>query len=132
VSDQQRFIVHLTSFGHGHGPAPKAQMHFDVRGPFRDPHLRPDLCELTAHDQEVAEVVLATPGVRALVLAISSAVLAYAAGPGAQGAITVAVGCVGGRHRAPVIANEVAYALGVLGIEAVVEHRDLTRPVIAR
>ena len=45
------------------------------------------------------------------------------------GPVTIAVGCVGGRHRSAVIAAEIARRIGP---GATLTHRDITRPVIER
>jgi RNase adaptor protein for sRNA GlmZ degradation len=46
--------------------------------------------------------------------------------------VVIAVGCAGGRHRAPAIAAEAARLLESDGIPATVEHRDIGKPVISR
>jgi UPF0042 nucleotide-binding protein len=44
--------------------------------------------------------------------------------------VTVAVGCVGGRHRSVALANELVYTLRIFGYRATVRHRDIERPVL--
>ncbi|HMG65622.1 MAG TPA: RNase adapter RapZ, partial [Streptosporangiaceae bacterium] len=95
--------VHITSFGYLHGGPPAAHIVLDLRHHFRDPHVSPELRELTARDGAVAAAVLTTPGINHLISATADLVQAYLAGPGA-GSVTVAVGCAGGRHRAAVVA----------------------------
>jgi RNase adaptor protein for sRNA GlmZ degradation len=46
--------------------------------------------------------------------------------------VTIAVGCVGGRHRSAGIAIEAARYLESAGVPVTVTHRDMGRPVIAR
>ncbi|MCQ8194644.1 RapZ C-terminal domain-containing protein [Streptomyces rugosispiralis] len=92
------------------------RLHDDVEGPyadvlqhadialrltrhFRDPHVRADLRELTAHDQVVRDTVMNTPGVRQVLAATALQVQGYLAGPTAA-PITVVTQCAGGRHRA--------------------------------
>ena len=118
--------VHVTSFGYLHGFPPQAHITLDLRHHFRDPHVRPELRHLTAHDQAVRDAVLTTPGIRDLLDALEAAVRAYLAGPTA-GPVTVAVGCAGGRHRAATVAAVLAERLG-----APVTHRDLHQPVVDR
>jgi len=74
---------------------------------------------------------MATPGVEPLIDAITAAVRAFLAGP-QPGPVTVAVGCVGGRHRSVVIADTVAGRLRAQGVAAEPAHRDMQRPVIER
>lgn len=121
--------VEITSFGYGHGPAPEAHLTLDLRTHFNDPH--PALQGLTARDERVRHAVLGTPGVIELVDATVAAVRAYLAGPSA-GPVTVAVGCVGGRHRSAVVADTLRIVLDDHDIPADVHHRDIDQPVIRR
>lgn len=118
--------VEVTSFGYLHGEPPTAHLTVDLRHHFRDPHVAPELRYLTAHDREVREAVLGTPGISALIDSLDAAVRAFASGP-STGPITVAVGCAGGRHRAATVAAALADRLG-----AVLVHRDLDKPVVNR
>ncbi|KOX32822.1 ATPase [Streptomyces sp. NRRL F-4707] len=121
----------ITSFGYLHGAPPAAHLTLDLRRHFRDPHVSPVLRHMTAHDSEVRQAVLGTPGIPALVEAISDAVVAYLNGPGGR-AVNVAVGCAGGRHRAAVVAEAIRTALADENVTASVVHRDLERPVVDR
>ena len=123
--------VRIVSFGYGHGDAPDAHLTLDLRHHFRDPHVRPEMRELTAAHRRVRRTVLGTPGVKALLNATVDVVQAYDAGPSARSTV-VAVGCVGGRHRSAVVAQALGRRLRRRGHEVTVEHRDLHRPVIAR
>ncbi|MFC3997956.1 ATPase [Nocardiopsis sediminis] len=124
--------IYITSFGWDQpAGAPAANLTFDLRTHFRDPHKRPEFRYLTARDQVVVDTVLSTPGIRPLVASIAGAVAAYASGPVAAD-ITVAVGCVGGRHRAPSVAMLLAGMLTELGYEVAVDHRDIDLPVLTR
>jgi RNase adaptor protein for sRNA GlmZ degradation len=121
--------VQIESFGYGFGPAPRAHLVVDVRDHFRDPHVNPELRELTARDERVVRAVLGTPGVPALVRSIVLAVGSFLAGP-SGGPVVVAIGCVGGRHRAPVIAADVTQMLEYAYIRVDLTHRDMGRAVI--
>ncbi|MFI7352131.1 hypothetical protein ACIBSR_38495 [Streptomyces sp. NPDC049936] len=143
------------------------RLHDDVEGPyadvlqhadialrltrhFRDPHVRADLRELTAHDQVVRDTVMNTPGVREVLAATALQVQGYLAGPTAA-PITVVTQCAGGRHRAAttalalraVVSGDVesaaAYGLADaakpfaerrLAVDLV--HRDLDKDVVDR
>ncbi|MGW1043696.1 RapZ C-terminal domain-containing protein [Streptomyces sp. NPDC002547] len=143
------------------------RLHDDVEGPyadvlqhadialrltrhFRDPHVRADLRELTAHDQVVRDTVMNTPGVREVLAATALQVQGYLAGPTAA-PIIVVTQCAGGRHRAAttalalraVVSGDVesaaAYGLADaakpfaerrLAVDLV--HRDLDKAVVAR
>jgi UPF0042 nucleotide-binding protein len=121
--------VKVISFGYGHGEPPAANAVVDVRR-LRDPHVSPRMRYLTAEDPEVAAAVMATPGVRGLTGSLIALAHSFRRVPGAQAVI--AVGCAGGRHRAPAIAAEVARRLECQGVPVVLVHRDIGAPVIER
>jgi RNase adaptor protein for sRNA GlmZ degradation len=123
--------VTIISFGYGHGAPPEAHATFDVRHHFKDPHVDPALRHLTAADAQVMRAVLGTPGIPALAVAIVVAAQSFRAGP-RPGPVTIAVGCVGGRHRSAGIAIEAARYLKSAGVPVTVTHRDMGCPVIAR
>lgn len=120
-------MIEIISFGFGHAPAPSAHLTADLRHHYRDPHVSPELRHLTARDARVRAAVAATPGITALAAAVD----AYTAGPGG-GPVTVALGCTGGRHRAPTTAEMLATVLRGRGHTATVAHRDLALPVLTR
>lgn len=126
--------VEITSFGYLHGGAPEAHVTLDLRCHFRDPHVRSELRELTAYDEPVRQAVMDTPGIRALIAAAAASVRAYASGPSAGNTtVRVAVGCAGGRHRAPVVATAIAGHLTHISRRRIeLTHRDLTKPVVHR
>ncbi|MEU2598433.1 RNase adapter RapZ [Streptomyces hirsutus] len=123
--------IEIVSFGYLHAAPPEAHLTIDLRHHFRDPHVSPDLRYMTADDEPVRAAVLATPGIRQLIDAITAAVEAFAVGPSA-GPVTVASGCAGGRHRAPTVARALADRLTAAGHHVTVRHRDLHRPVVQR
>ncbi|MBM9509956.1 ATPase [Streptomyces sp. KK5PA1] len=119
--------VEITSFGYLHGTPPTAHITVDLRHHYRDPHVRPELRHLTAHDQTVRDTVLGTAGIPALLDSLTATIAAYAAGP-RTGPITIAVGCAGGRHRAATVAAELAHRIP----GATLIHRDLHQSVVER
>lgn len=125
--------VEIISFGYLHDDAPEADLTFDLRRHFRDPHVSPELRHMTAHDEQVRVAVRDTPGILALVDAAAAAVAACASGPSA-GKVVVASGCAGGRHRAPSFALLLAERLLTNRTSVVVRvtHRDLHQPVVNR
>jgi UPF0042 nucleotide-binding protein len=118
--------VSIVSFGFLHEAPPAADVTVDVR-PFRDPHAAANLRHLTADDLLVRDAVLATPGIAELVRESAARVSAL---PG--DVLSVAVGCQGGRHRAPTVAREIASRLIAAGHAVIVRHRDLDKPVMQR
>lgn len=121
--------ITIVSFGYGHGPAPTATLTADLRLHYRDPHIDPALRHLDANDERVRKTVADTSGTSQLVAALASAVAAYLLGP-SPAPITIAVGCVGGRHRAPSVAAALQERLNDYRITASLLHRDLHQPVI--
>lgn len=121
--------VTVVSFGYGHGTPPEAHATFDVRSHFRDPHINPAFRYLTAADPAVTDALLATPGILTLAAAVMAAAWAFLDSP-QPGPVTIAVGCTGGRHRAPVIAAEVGRLLESAGVPVTLTHRDMHRPLI--
>jgi RNase adaptor protein for sRNA GlmZ degradation len=127
-SSPQAIVI---SFGYGHAPAPDADITLDARRNLRNPHHDPEMRELTGLDARVRDHVLATPGVQNLIghaTAMASDLLTDVAGQ----PVTVAVGCVGGRHRSVALAEEIAAELRAGGVAVVIGHRDVHQPVIQR
>lgn len=124
-------MITVISFGYLHGPPPEAHVTVDLQEHFRDPHVTPELRYMTANDDPVHRAVLATPGIPDLLTALTAAANAFLAGPG-DAPIVIAVGCAGGRHRAAVVAAELASALSSQHIPTQLVHRDLTQPVVER
>ncbi|MDN3293502.1 RNase adapter RapZ [Streptomyces ficellus] len=124
-------VVEIVSFGYLHGAPPEAHLTIDLRHHFRDPHVSPELRYMTADDEPVRAAVLGTPGIAHLVGATIAAVAAFASGPSA-GRVVVAVGCAGGRHRAPTFARALADCLRGAGHSVTVRHRDMHKAVVQR
>jgi RNase adaptor protein for sRNA GlmZ degradation len=124
-------MVTVTSFGYGHSNPPEADLTVDARRLLRNPHHDPAMRYLTGLDAPVRDHVLATPGARNLIANIAAAAAALLADTGAR-QVTLAVGCVGGRHRSVVLAASIADALRGAGLSIRLEHRDVHRPVIQR
>ncbi|MFJ7274683.1 ATPase [Kitasatospora sp. NPDC098663] len=123
--------INVLSFGYLHDTPPAADITLDLRRHFRDPHVDPALRHQSAHDMPVRQAVMATPGIRDLIVSAALLADAYDAGP-TTAPLTIAVGCVGGRHRAPTVAMTLAQRLAKTGITVHLGHRDLAKPVIDR
>jgi UPF0042 nucleotide-binding protein len=126
-----RTEARIISFGYGHGEAPDAHLTLNLRDHFRDPYFSPELRYLTAEDPRVVDAVLNTRGIAELITYAVMAVHAFLSGP-SGGPVTVAVGCVGGRHRGAAVAAEITRQLADDGVSAILIHRDMNRPVIQR
>ncbi|MBD0743539.1 hypothetical protein BG418_18370 [Streptomyces sp. CBMA152] len=124
--------VVITSFGYGHAPAPQADLTVDARRHLRNPHTDPALRDLTGLNPTVRQHVLATPGARGNIQHVANyaQTLLDDAANQRQRLVTIAIGCIGGRHRAVALAEEIAATLRAGGVGVDVEHRDVDKPVI--
>ncbi|MEU9837327.1 RNase adapter RapZ [Streptosporangium sp. NPDC048047] len=114
--------LQLISFGFLHDVPPTAHRVEDLRDRYRDPAAARPILDLDGRDGRVQAVVLATPGVAELVDNLT----AYALLP--IGPATIALGCAGGRHRAPAVAEILAARLRDLGRLVDVDHRHVHLP----
>ncbi|MEU2827188.1 RNase adapter RapZ [Streptomyces lavendulae] len=121
--------LHVISFGYGHNPAPAADLVVDVRNSLRNPHHDPAMRELTGLSERVYEHVISTPGAEDL--ARDTLTLALHLAETTNRDVTVAWGCVGGRHRSVGLAR-LTHTLALAdGRQASLTHRDVERPVLA-
>lgn len=125
-------LITVISFGYLHSDPPStAHLVADLRQHYRDPHVSPELRQLTSAHPRVRQHVLATPGISALVDALVAAAVAMASGP-ARADVVVAIGCAGGRHRAPTVAYEVASRLRAQEHDVELQSWHTARPVVDR
>lgn len=122
--------LHVVSFGYGHHDNPPADVTIDVRHRFRDPHTSPALRELTGIHPDVHAKVATYPGVGDLVedayrMAVTLARLGSTP-------VTVAFGCVGGRHRSVVLASLLYRRALNASVATKVHHHHIDLPVLAR
>jgi UPF0042 nucleotide-binding protein len=124
----------LTSFGYAHRTPPPATVTLDTRALLRDPHINPALRALTGHHPAVQHRVLTTPGAARLIQHTTDLVddLLADAGDPTGTLVTVAIGCVGGRHRSVALTEAIAAQLAARGVRAEVEHLDVDQAVIDR
>ncbi|WP_196455681.1 RNase adapter RapZ [Planomonospora sp. ID82291] len=127
---QQTPAAVITSFGYGHAPAPTADIVIDARRRFRNPHHDPAMRELTGRQEAVRSHVLATPGVTAIVCQTALLAAELAETTADDRPVSVAIGCVGGRHRSVAMAEAIADELERAGLRIDLVHRDVHRPVI--
>ncbi|WP_272923993.1 RNase adapter RapZ, partial [Streptomyces sp. SID3343] len=120
--------IRIVSFGYGHGPTPEADLTVDLRRRFRNPHHNPAMKHRTGLDADVYAHVLATPGIESIAAAVAAGALDLLAEIG--GPITVATGCVGGRHRAVGVARRVADHIRAAHVAVDLDHRDVHRAVL--
>ncbi|MFE5863160.1 hypothetical protein ACFQ77_21815 [Streptomyces virginiae] len=122
-------MIRIVSFGYGHAPAPAAEATYDLRELFYNPFADPELKHLTGLDAAVYEHVMATRGAEPL--AQLAAYLTVGLHDIARGKdVTVAYGCIGGRHRSVGLARRTWEIVQLTGRKTVVEHRDVDLPLL--
>ena len=110
-------MIRIVSFGYKYRRPPKALEVFDCRS-LRNPHRLAYLRDKTGLDEVVRDYVRSGSGFMALV--------DHAVGYSCHGdGITLAFGCVGGRHRSVAAAEETADRLRKMDYEVEVIHREL-------
>jgi RNase adaptor protein for sRNA GlmZ degradation len=130
---KEQTLITVISYGTGHGPLEvKPDVIFSLAHRFRDPHVSPEMREMTGLDKTVVDNIMAQPGAHAFLLAaFNLAAALYAAHDHAD--ILVAFSCVGGRHRSVAFAVAL-HALLARWFPGQVElvHRDVEKAVIRR
>lgn len=117
------------SFGYGHDVPPAADITIDVREWFRDPHVTPSMRTMTGLDEAVYANVAATPGAVDLVAELHRAA-AVLVGLN-LGTVTVAFGCIGGRHRSVALARMLDARGRAAGWTTEIRHLHVDQPVLA-
>lgn len=117
--------VNVVSFGYSKGLPSDADFIADVRF-LHNPHWIPALRPLTGLDPAVQEFVLGSEGAQEFVAQYSVLLVSvlglYRAHD--KHAVTIGVGCTGGKHRSVAIAEALGAALRAGGFSVRVTHRD--------
>lgn len=123
--------LRIVSFGYGHSkPRPRCALMFDARH-LTDPYLDPALRDLDARDPRVQRAVLRTPGAQELLAVMVTAGYQLLAQAADDETVTIAVGCGGGKHRAPVLAARAAAQMDHLDeIRVQAVHQDLDEKLL--
>ena len=120
--------VAIMSFGYKHGLPIDADLVFDVRflpNPFWIPELRPK----SGLSRDVATYVLKHDAAQELLVKIEDVIGTISPGYLQEGKrqVTIAIGCTGGKHRAPAMGEELGRLLTERGVATTVMHRDLEK-----
>ncbi|MCP2247727.1 UPF0042 nucleotide-binding protein [Lentzea aerocolonigenes] len=118
--------VEVISFGYLHGPAPQADLTFDVRRYLSDPAAVRDtgLLDCDGRDDDVRRVVLDTWGAPETIDLALGFVLAFPHGH----RCVIAFGCAGGRHRSVALAEVAAADLRTMEFNVTVRHLHVHLP----
>jgi UPF0042 nucleotide-binding protein len=128
-SNSKALKVNVMSFGFKYGLPADADLVADARF-IPNPHWKDELRAKTGNDSEVAEYVLAQPGVADFVSNYVAALKSVLAGYRTENKrfATIAIGCTGGKHRSVAITNRIAELLAADPDATIaVSHRDLGR-----
>jgi UPF0042 nucleotide-binding protein len=125
-----RMNTRVLSFGFKYGVPSDADLMFDARF-LPNPHFVPALRPRSGKDPEVARFVLETVEGREFIDAIEALLAPLLPRYAREGkvALTVAIGCTGGRHRSVAIAEALSSRLSKLRApgEVRASHRDIDR-----
>jgi UPF0042 nucleotide-binding protein len=123
---QKRQLVTVLSFGFKHGLPPELDLCFDVRF-LPNPFFVDELRAQSGNDAPVQDWVLGQPDTAAFLEKLDDMITFLLPRFEHEGKtyVTIAVGCTGGRHRSPTIANVLGQRLRARGVDARVVHRDI-------
>lgn len=125
TSDEE-FAVNVMSFGFKYGLPLDADLVFDVRC-FLNPFYVDELKDKTGNDKEVQDYVMATKEAREFKDKLCDMIkflLPLYIEEG-KSALTVCVGCTGGKHRSVTLANKLGESLQDYNVNII--HRDIKR-----
>ncbi|HEX4332191.1 MAG TPA: RNase adapter RapZ [Usitatibacter sp.] len=126
VTDRSRLVLTFESFGYKGGVPLDADYVFDARCVLPNPHYDPQLRPLTGRDAEVITFLERETEAHLLIEDIQRFLQRWI--PkfllDQRAALTVAIGCTGGRHRSVFVAEQLG-ARFASEHEVVVRHRDL-------
>jgi UPF0042 nucleotide-binding protein len=119
----------IMSFAYSRAEPPDANLVCDMRF-LRNPHWQEHLRPLTGLDEAVGAYIAGDAAYAEALSRIEALLLLllplYEAD--GKGAVRVAFGCTGGRHRSVHVAEEVAARLRAAGFSPRLDHRDLAAP----
>jgi UPF0042 nucleotide-binding protein len=127
IESTQKLNIALISFGYKFGIPQNVDLLFDVRF-LPNPYFVPSLRLLTGLDRDVADFVLASGNTKELLGRLDNLLdflipLYIKEG---RAYLVIGIGCTGGKHRSPVIVQELVKNVQLNhGIEVVVTHRDI-------
>lgn len=126
LTQQERLIITIVSFGFRNGIPLDADLVFDVRF-LPNPHYVDSLKKMTGNSQEVVDYVLKWPVTLNFLTKLYDLMEFLAPQYIKEGKtqLIVGMGCTGGQHRSVAVANQLGDFLRSKGYKSVVEHRDI-------
>lgn len=125
-STRDEFGVNVMSFGFKYGIPLDADLVFDVRC-FANPFYVDELKDKTGNDKEVQDYVMSTEAAKSFSGKLHDMIkflLPLYIEEG-KNALTICIGCTGGKHRSVTMANKLAEALSDYNVNII--HRDIKR-----
>lgn len=121
-----RMSLLFESFGYKYGAPLDADFVFDVRC-LPNPHWQPELRELSGLEQPVIDFLQRETEVEKMIDQIRTFLESWLPSFEAENRsyITVGIGCTGGRHRSPYIADRLARYFGDARFQVQIRHREL-------
>lgn len=126
LTQQERLIITIVSFGFRNGIPLDADLVFDVRF-LPNPHYVDSLKKMTGNSQEVVDYVLKWPVTLNFLTKLYDLMEFLAPQYIKEGKtqLIIGIGCTGGQHRSVAVANQLGDFLRSKGYKSVVEHRDI-------
>ena len=124
---KSRMGINLISFGYKFGIPQQVDILFDIRF-LPNPHFVAELRDLNGLDQPVKEYVMENPVTKTLLEKLEDLIpfLITEYLKEGKSCLTIGVGCTGGKHRSPAIAEELKkYLSSIFDLEIRVVHREL-------
>ncbi len=125
-SDENTFIVNVSSFGYKNGMPMEADLVFDMRF-IPNPFYVPELKNLTGNDEPVREYVLGSEPAKnflAKMIPLLEELIPSYAHEGKYH-LNLACGCTGGHHRSVAMANRISEMMKEKGYRVTLIHRDI-------
>ncbi|MCE5194207.1 MAG: RNase adapter RapZ [Nitrospiraceae bacterium] len=126
VSISRRMSLTLLSFGYKYGVPLNADLLFDVRF-LPNPHFIPKLKDLTGLNKAVKKFVLDKKDTKNFIKKLKSFLdfLVPMYIKEGRSYLTIGIGCTGGKHRAPAIAEKIKKMISQHSVDISVIHREI-------
>lgn len=128
LTETNKIVVSVTSFGFRNGVPADSDLVFDVRF-LPNPNYIPEFKALTGKHPSVARYIRSFPQTTEFINRISDLLVYLLPHYIREGKsyLTIAFGCTGGQHRSVLIANEISKRLKRAGFPVKELHRDMQR-----